>query len=82
MHVLSVNSLSWHGEIERDDSNLCSTMMVELSTRKRAMRDEDENDVRIRANMRKQGYDLPDWVGRTVYQRYHTQDRDSYRPYQ
>jgi hypothetical protein len=43
--VLGVNSLSWHGEIERDDLTLCSAMMVELWTRKREMGDEDENDV-------------------------------------
>jgi len=33
--VLSVNSWSWHGEIETDDLTLCSAMMVELWTRKR-----------------------------------------------
>jgi len=27
--VLGVNSLSWHGEIERDDLTLCSAIMVE-----------------------------------------------------
>jgi len=27
--VLSVNLLSWHGEIERDNITLCSVMMVE-----------------------------------------------------
>jgi len=43
--VLSVNSGSWHGEIERDELTLCSAMMVELWTRKREMGDEDENDM-------------------------------------
>jgi len=35
--VLSVNSWSWHGEIERDDLTSCSLVMVELRTRKREM---------------------------------------------
>jgi len=43
--VLGVNSLSGHGEIEKEDSTLCSAVMVELWTRKRAMGEEDENDV-------------------------------------
>jgi len=43
--VLSVNSSSWHGEIERDDLTLYSAMMVELCTGKRDMGDEDENNV-------------------------------------
>jgi len=30
MHVLGVNSWSWHGEIQRDDLTLCSAMMVEV----------------------------------------------------
>jgi len=33
--ILSVYSWLWHGEIERDNSNMCSAMMVELWTRKR-----------------------------------------------
>jgi hypothetical protein len=33
--VLSVNSGSWHGDIERDDLTLYSAMMVEVGTRKR-----------------------------------------------
>jgi hypothetical protein len=43
--VLGVNSLSWHGEIERDDLTLCSAMRVELGTRKRELGDEQVNDV-------------------------------------
>ena len=35
--VLSVNSWSWHGEIERDDLTLCFQLMVELTTGKRGM---------------------------------------------
>jgi len=31
--------------------------------------------------MRNQGYDLPDWVGKTSYRCYYTPDRDSYLPY-
>jgi len=31
--VISVNSSSWHGEIERDDLTLCSVMMVEKERR-------------------------------------------------
>ena len=52
-------------------------MMVELWTRKREMGDDDENDV----DMRNQGYDLPDWVGKTSYRCYYPPDRDSYLPY-
>ena len=36
---------------------------------------------RIRANMRNQGYDLPDWVGKTWYRLNDTPDQDSYLPY-
>jgi len=36
---------------------------------------------RIRANMTKQGYDLPDWVGKASYFCDYTLDRDSYLPY-
>jgi len=36
---------------------------------------------RIRADMRNQGYDLPDWVGKTLYRCIDTADRDSYLPY-
>jgi hypothetical protein len=32
-------------EIEMDDLTLCSAMMIEMWTRKREIRDEDENDV-------------------------------------
>ena len=43
--VLGVNSLSWNGEIERDNLTLCSAMMVEWWTRKKEMWDEDGNNV-------------------------------------
>ena len=33
---------------------------------------------RIRADMRNQGYDLPDWVGKTSYWCYYVLDRDLY----
>jgi len=36
--VLSVNSRSWHGEIESDDLTSCFQVMVELRTRKRELR--------------------------------------------
>jgi len=59
--VLSVNSWSWHGEIERDDLTLCSAMIVELWTRKREMGDEDEHDV-IMSGYEKCGVWLA-WLG-------------------
>jgi hypothetical protein len=37
--------------------------------------------MRIRADMRNPGYDLPDWVGKTSYRYIYTADRDSYLPY-
>jgi hypothetical protein len=43
--LLSVNSCSWHGEIERDDLTWGSAMMVELWTRKSQMGDEDEYNM-------------------------------------
>jgi len=43
--VLGVNSLSWHGEIERDDLTLNSAIIVELWTRKRDGVDEAGNDT-------------------------------------
>jgi len=36
---------------------------------------------RIRADIRNQGYNLPDWVGKTSYRCNYTPDRDSYLPY-
>jgi len=36
---------------------------------------------RIRADMRDQGNNLPDWVGKTSYRCNYTADRDSYLPY-
>jgi len=32
---------------------------------------------RIQGDMGNQGYDLPDWVGKTSYQSNYTPDRDS-----
>jgi hypothetical protein len=63
--VLSVKSGSWHGEIERDDITLCSAMMVELWTRNREMGMQLRTIWRIQADMRNQGYNLPEWVGNT-----------------
>jgi len=78
---LGVNSWSWHGEIERDDWTLCSAMMVELWTRKREMGMKMRTMCRIRADMRNQGYHLPDWVGNTSYRCNYTPDRDLYLLY-
>jgi len=36
---------------------------------------------RTQADMRNQGYDLPDWVGKTSYQCNYMLDQDSYLPY-
>jgi len=36
---------------------------------------------RIRVDRRNQGYDLPDWVGKTLYQCNYAPDRDSYLLY-
>jgi len=36
---------------------------------------------RIRADMRNQGYDGPDWVGKTLFWFYFVPDRDLYLPY-
>jgi len=36
---------------------------------------------RIRADMRNQGYDLPDSVGKTLYRCYYMPDRDTYLPF-
>ena len=44
------------------------------------MGDEDGNDM-VRADMRNQGCDLPDWVGKTSYRCNYPPDRDSYLPY-
>jgi len=54
-------------EIERDDLTLCSAMMVELWTRKREMGMKLRTMWRIQADMRKQGYNLPDCVGKRSY---------------
>jgi len=53
--VLSVNSWSWHEEIEREDLTLCSAMIVELWTRKGEMGDVDENDVEATSGYEKSG---------------------------
>ena len=42
--VLGVNSWSWNGEIESDDSTSCSEVMVDLRTRKREMRGDGGNN--------------------------------------
>ena len=55
-------------EIESYDLTLCSAMMVELWTRKREIGMKLRTMWRIRADMRNQGYNLPDWVGKTSYQ--------------
>jgi len=60
--VLSVNSWSWHGEIERDDLTLCSAMMVQLWTRQREMGDEDGNDLENTSGHEKSGVRLG-WLG-------------------
>jgi len=60
--VLGVNSWQWHGEIERDDSNMCSAMMVELCTWKRQMGMKIQTMWSKSAQMRNHGYNLPDWV--------------------
>jgi len=52
-------------------------MMVELWTRKKEMGDKDKNNVE---DTRNQGYNLPDWVGKTSYWYDYTPDRDSYLP--
>ena len=36
---------------------------------------------RIRADMKNQGYDLPDWVAKTSYWCSYAPDRESYLPY-
>jgi hypothetical protein len=43
--VLGVNSGLWHGEIESDNLTSCIHVMLELSTRKREIGNDDENDV-------------------------------------
>jgi len=44
--------------MERDDLTLCSAMMLELWTRKRAMGDEDENVVEDTSGYEKSGVGL------------------------
>jgi len=51
-------------------------MMVELRTRNREIGDEDENDVEDTNGYEKQGYDLPNWVGKSSYWWYYTPDRN------
>jgi len=60
--VLSVNSWSCHGEIERNNSTLCSGMMEELWMGKRQMRDEDENNVEDTSGYEKSGVRIA-WLG-------------------
>jgi len=68
-------------EMEMDDLTLCSAMMVELWTRKREMVMKLKTMWRIQADMGNQGYNLPNWVGKTAYWRNYTPDRDSYLLY-
>ena len=70
--ALGVNSWSWHGEIARDDLTLCSVMMVEKERWGMKMR----TIWRIRADMRCQGYDLPDWVWKTSHRCFYPPDRE------
>jgi len=44
--------------MERDELTLCSAMMVELWTRKREMRDEDENNMDDTSGYEKSGVRL------------------------
>jgi len=53
--VLSVNSCSWHREIVWDDFTLYFAIMVELWTREREMKAEDENDVEDTWGIEKSG---------------------------
>ena len=53
--VLSVNSRSWHREIQRDDLTLSSAMMVELWMTIREMGEEDENDMEDTSGYEKSG---------------------------
>jgi len=79
--VLDVNWWSGLGGIERDDSILCSAMMVELWTRTREMGDEDENDVEAMSGYEKSGVRLA-WLGwEDLVSVYSTPDRDSYLLY-
>ena len=80
MLVLGVNSSSWHGEIEMDDLTLCSVMII-VNEKQRDGGMRIRMMWRIRASMRNQGYDLPDWVGKTSYRCNYTPDGDSYLPY-
>jgi len=68
-------------EMERDDLTLCSAMMAELWTGKREMGMKLRTMCRIREDMRNQGYDLPDWVVKTLYRFNYTPDWDSYLLY-
>jgi len=60
--VLSVNSRSWHREIQRDDLTLSSAMMVELWMTIREMGEEDENDMEDTSGYEKSGLLLA-WLG-------------------
>jgi len=46
--VLGVNSLSWHGEIEKNDLILYSQMMVELWMKKRDDRRRENYSVKLK----------------------------------
>ena len=60
--VLGVNSWSWHGEIQRDNLTLSLAMMVGLWMRKRAMREQDENNMDDTSGCEKSGAWLA-WFG-------------------
>jgi hypothetical protein len=79
--VLSVSLESWHGEIEKDDLSLCSAMLVQLCMRKRAMGDEDENDLEYLSQNEKSGYDMPDLIWKTWYRCNYTPDYNLYLPH-
>ena len=80
--VLGVNSCSWHGEIERDDSTVCSGDDGTVVDEKERWRMKRGKIWRIRADMRHQVYGMPDWVWKTSCQCNYAPDRDSYLPYQ
>ena len=80
--VLIVNSWSWHGEIARDDLTLCSCDDGRVMDEKERWGMKMETRWRIRADRGNQGYQLPDWVGKSSYRCNYMLDRDSYRAYQ
>jgi hypothetical protein len=55
---LGVYSSSWDGELESDESTSCSAMIVEWSTRKKDMGDDDGKDVEDTSGCEKSGIQL------------------------